>query len=89
MMLADLEEYPNKINWAYLVKDLLSRMGFYDVWLTQGVANLRLFLSLLKQRLTDNFESCPFGLPLVPFVNCRRFMYLVISLLVYRAGCGI
>ena len=43
MMLADLEEYPNKINWAYLVKDLLSRMGFYDVWLTQGVGNLRLF----------------------------------------------
>ena len=26
---------------------------------------------------------------LSPFVNRRRFMYLVISLLVYRAGCGI
>ena len=25
MMLADLEEYPNKINWSYLIKDLLSR----------------------------------------------------------------
>ena len=36
-------------------------------------------------------KSCSFGLPRVPFVhvNCRRFMYLVISLLVYRAGCGI
>ena len=33
-------------------------------------------------------KSCSFGLPRVPFVNCRRFMYLVISLLVYRAGCG-
>ena len=55
MMLADLEEYPNKINWAYLVKYLLSRMGFYDVWLTQGVGNLRLFLSLFKQSLTDTF----------------------------------
>ena len=54
-MLADLEEYPNLINWAYLVKDLLSRMGFYDVWLNQGVGNLRLFLSLFKQRLTDNY----------------------------------
>ena len=52
MMLADLEEYPNKVNWAYLVKDLLLRMGFYDVWLTQCVGNLRLFLSLFKQRLT-------------------------------------
>ena len=34
-------------------------------------------------------KSCSFGLPRVPLVNCRRFMYLVISLLVYRAGCGI
>ena len=34
-------------------------------------------------------KSCSFGLPRMPFVNCRRFMYLVISLLVYRAGCGI
>ena len=34
-------------------------------------------------------KSCLFGLPRVPFVNCRQFMYLVISLLVLRAGCGI
>ena len=33
--------------------------------------------------------SCSFGLPRVPFVNCRLFIYLVISLSVYRAGCGI
>ena len=32
---------------------------------------------------------CSFGFPRVPFVNCRQFMYLVISLLVLRAGCGI
>ena len=25
-------------------------------------------------------KSCSFGLPRVPFVNCRPFMYLVISL---------
>ena len=35
------------------------------------------------------FESCSFGLLRVPFVNCRQFMYLVISLLVLRVGCGI
>ena len=29
MMLTDLEEYPNKINWSYLVKDLLSRGQFH------------------------------------------------------------
>ena len=34
-------------------------------------------------------KSCSFGLPRVPFVNCCQFMYLVISLLVLRAGCWI
>ena len=34
-------------------------------------------------------KSCSFGLPQVPFVNCRQFTYLVISLLVLRAGSGI
>ena len=34
-------------------------------------------------------KSCSFGLPRVPFVNCCQFMYLVISLLVLRAACGI
>ena len=34
-------------------------------------------------------KSCSFGLPQVPFVNCCQFMYLVVSLLVLRAGCGI
>ena len=34
-------------------------------------------------------KSCSFGLPRGPFVNCCQFMYLVISLLFLRAGCGI
>ena len=34
-------------------------------------------------------KSCSICLPRVPFVNCRQFMYLVISLLVLRAGYGI
>ena len=34
-------------------------------------------------------KSCSFGLPRVPFVNCRQFMYLVILPLVLRAGYGI
>ena len=33
-------------------------------------------------------NSCSFGLPRVPFVNCCQFMHLVISLLVLRAGYG-
>ena len=34
-------------------------------------------------------KSCSFGLPRVSFVNCCQFMYLVIFLLVLRAGCWI
>ena len=34
-------------------------------------------------------KSCSFDSPRVPFVNCCQFMYLVISLLVLRAGYGI
>ena len=34
-------------------------------------------------------KSCSFGLPRMPFVNCCQFMYLVVSILVLRAGCGI
>ena len=55
MMLSDLADRPNKVNWAYLVKDLLSTMGFYEVWLGQGVGNVGFFLKLFKQRLNDNF----------------------------------
>ena len=34
-------------------------------------------------------KSCSFGLPRVTFVNCCQLMYLVISILVLRAGYGI
>ena len=37
----------------------------------------------------DHCLSFYFYLARVPFVNCRQFMYLVISLLVLRAGYGI
>ena len=34
-------------------------------------------------------KSCSFCLPRVSFVNCCQFMYLIIFLLVLRAGCWI
>ena len=43
------------LNWASKVKDLLSSLGFYEVWLTQGVGNKNMFLSELKLRFNDNF----------------------------------
>ena len=47
------------------------------------------FVNLGSWMTTYLGKSCSFCLPRVPFVNCRQFMYLVISLLVLRAGYGI
>ena len=44
-MLSDLHRKPNTVNWASKVKDLLSSLGFYEVWLAQGVGNKNAFLS--------------------------------------------
>jgi len=55
LMLSDLTLHPNKTNWASLMRDTLSRLGFYHVWLEQGVANPKVFLSILKTRLRDIF----------------------------------
>ena len=55
LMLRDIERLPRKVNWASLVRHLLMTLGFYDVWLGQGVGSYDGFMSLLKQRLTDNF----------------------------------
>ena len=46
LMLSDLTLHPNKTNWASLMRDTLSRLGFYHVWLEQGVANPKVFLSI-------------------------------------------
>ena len=42
-------------NWAQLVRQLLCSLGFYNVWLAQGVSNVHIFLALCKQRLRDQF----------------------------------
>ena len=55
LMLSDLHRKPNSVNWASTVKELLSSMGFYEVWLAQGVGNKNVFLSEMKLRLKDNF----------------------------------
>ena len=54
-MLSELERKPNTVNWASNVKDLLSSMGYYEVWIAQGVGNKNAFLSDMKTRLKDNF----------------------------------
>ena len=55
MMLRDSELLPDKVNWVSLLRHLLMSLGFYEVWLNQGVGDCNRFLMTLKQRLTDNF----------------------------------
>ena len=57
MMLNDLTLQPLKQNWASCVKDLLSRLGFLEVWESQGVGNIQAFLNMSKQRLRDVFTQ--------------------------------
>ena len=42
-MLNDLNLQPLKQNWASCVKNLLSRLGFLDIWEAQGVGNVNAF----------------------------------------------
>jgi len=37
------------------LKDLLYYLGFYEVWLLQEVGHCKIFLSLVKQRIKDNY----------------------------------
>ena len=55
MMLSDIEINARNINWASLVKNLLSRLGFFEVWLNQGVGNVNQFFTVLQQRLKDQY----------------------------------
>ena len=55
MMIEDLQSSPEKASWAKSVKSLLERLGFGHVWITQGVGDVNMFLSVFKQMLTDNF----------------------------------
>ena len=54
-MLRDIELLPNKVNWASLVRHLFCSLGFYEVWVQQGVGDNSKFVSVLKQSLNDNF----------------------------------
>ena len=53
--LDDIASNPNVKTWASIVKNTLSNLGFYHVWASQGVSNVKIFLTFFKQRLRDNF----------------------------------
>ncbi len=55
LLVSDTYRYPTKINWASLVRDLLYNLGLGHAWIHQGVGDIRVFLSLVKQRINDQF----------------------------------
>ena len=63
-------------------------LSVFILWFTYYVSDI-FQLSLGSWMTTCLGKSCEFDLPRVPFVNCCQFMYLVLSLLVLRAGYGI
>jgi hypothetical protein len=51
----DFEQYENRQNWCSMLKNLLFSLGFVGACLYQGVGDDKIFLSLVKQRLNDQF----------------------------------
>ena len=55
LMQNDIEAKPNTVNWASLLRDLLSTLGFHEVWIHQGAGIYNNFIAAIKQRLIDTF----------------------------------
>ena len=43
--------------WVSHIKELLSKAGFYYVWVNQGTVNINAFIKKIKQRLIDQFRQ--------------------------------
>ena len=55
MLKNDFESNPDKKKWCSLLYGLLCTLGFNDAWLFLDIGDSVLFLSLVKQRLKDQF----------------------------------
>jgi len=55
LLRSDIETQPNCVNWCSLVRDLISTLGFYEIWLYLDVGNVKVFLFNVKQRIRDHF----------------------------------
>ena len=56
-MLNDIETHPRKEYWVSSVKSLLSRLGFLEIWLAQGIGNSADFLNVFRTRVKDIFTQ--------------------------------
>ena len=80
MILDDLELSANKTNWASLLRHLLFSMGFNEVWIQHGVDNISNFISVFKQRFTDNFiQNCQSRLTVIKSNFLQIICYISIS----------
>ena len=55
MLYNDCINFPNKVIWVTLLRNLLGYLGFMEVWLRHSAGDRVLFLNLVKQRFTDQF----------------------------------
>ena len=55
MLFEDILDRPNCKNWCSLLRDMLFTLGLADVWYSQNVGNVKLFLMSVKQKLKDQF----------------------------------
>ena len=89
---------------AHILSDTeIAKLSFTSLWLLEDMPGVLyrncpylyfgspiMWVTYLGSWMTTCLgKSCSFGSPRVHFVNCCQFMYLVISLLVLRAGYGI
>ena len=84
-----LEGYPYlRSNYFLKISPILFDI-LTQTMLTVGHHFTRSSIGHTTSEMNDLGRSCSFGLPCVSFIKCCQFMYLVISLLVLRAGYGI
>ena len=55
MLKYDFKSNPDKKKWRSRLYGLLCTLGFNNAWLFQDIGDSVLFLSLVKQRLEDQF----------------------------------
>ena len=76
------------VNWAALVRDMLSNLGFGYAWMQQGVTNRTYFISLFKQRLRDQYiqqwftsvstrSSCSIYKNITNHFRCQNYFHMV------------
>jgi len=44
-----------KVNWVTHIREMLQRYGFGEIWTAQGVANVPIFISTLRQRIQSSY----------------------------------